>query len=289
VSLKRLIPASAVIASFAALAAGSAATPAVAPATPELSTLGARSTKFGITISTNWAGYAITAPPSSSGSSGMSFTDVAATWVQPKATCQVGEASSSAFWVGLGGFDDSSQALEQTGTEADCTAAGKETYSAWYEMVPANPVRVRLKIAPGDKIRAAVLVVGQQVLVSVKNLTRHKKFSKRLPLVQPLDTTSAEWIAEAPSLCPPSGRCSVVPLTNFGSVTFANAAAIGDGHPGTISDPTWVSTQVALAGDPAPSPGRVANTHGALPGTLSPDGRSFSVAWQPSLTPPAGG
>ena len=38
--------------------------------------------------------------------------------------------------------------------------------------------------------------------------------------------SSAEWIEEAPS----SGRGTMLPLDNFGSVTFSNASATRDGH-----------------------------------------------------------
>ena len=47
----------------------------------------------------------------------------------------------------------------------------------------------------------AVLVSGTRVAVSLKNLSTHKRFSKTFSSVAPLDTTSAEWIGEAPSLC----------------------------------------------------------------------------------------
>src|SRR5207302_9519693 len=132
----------------------------------------------------------------------------------------------------------------------DCTSQGKTSYSAWYELVPAAPVQLKLKIRPGDRVTGAVLVTGTKVVLSLKNLTRHTRFTKRFPIVQQLDTSSAEWVAEAPSICTSSGSCTVVPLTNFRSVTFSNAAAIGIGHPGTISDPAWAAAQVVLAGDP---------------------------------------
>ena len=120
--------------------------------------------------------------------------------------------------------------------------------------MPAASVPIPLKIRPGDRINAAVLVNGQTVTMSLKNLTRHTRFSKTMTLSQPLDVSSAEWIAEAPSNCTPSGRCTPVPLTRFGNVTFTNAAAIGNTHPGTITDPTWLPTAIELisGGDDEP-------------------------------------
>ena len=55
----------------------------------------------------------------------------------------------AAIWVGLGGYTVGSNALEQTGTAADCNGAGKATYYAWYELVPASSVTLKLKIFPG--------------------------------------------------------------------------------------------------------------------------------------------
>jgi hypothetical protein len=243
-------------------------------------------------ISANWAGYVATAtPPTASdpAPAPAQFTDVTGTWTQTKATCTGRETTSSALWVGLGGVDETSQGLEQLGTEADCSAAGIATYSAWYELLPADPVKLSIRIRPGDRVTAAVLSVGPQIVLSLKDLTRHTRFGKRLPSVDPLDLGSAEWIAEAPAACSAGGRrCRIVPLTNFGTVTFSRAAAIECGHPGTISDPSWSATQVSLVpnGMRAPSGAGASNTHGASPSGLSPDGRSFSVAWQ--RTPAAG-
>jgi len=233
------------------------------------------------TMSTNWAGYAVTAP-SAPGVPATSFTDVTGTWVQPRVKCVAGEVGAAAFWVGLGGWDQSSQALEQIGTEADCDRQGQVSYSAWYEIVPAGPVTLKLTIHAGDRVNGAVVASGSQVVFSLKNLTRHTRFSKRVTPSSPLDVGSAEWIAEAPSLCRSRGHCTVVPLTNFGRMSFSNAAAIGNGHPGTISDTTWSPTQVVLAPDPGAQSafGLIANTHGAIPSATSADGRSFSVSWR---------
>ncbi len=239
-------------------------------------------------VSSNWAGYVATGAgdaqrPTANG--GLSFTDVAGSWVQPQVTCSAGEVGAAAFWVGLGGSQDSSLALEQTGTEGDCNRSGKATYSAWYEFVPAGPVMVKLKVRPGDRMTGAVLVSGTKVTVTLKNLSTHKRFSKTFNSVSPLDTSSAEWIAEAPSLCSSNSRCAVVSLPNFGTTSFTNATAVANGHPGTLSDPIWSSAPIVLAPDQAAQTnfGLPANTHGAVPSSVSADGRSFAVSWQQTL------
>jgi len=184
----------------------------------------------GIDVSSNWSGYAVTGVGSTAtvASTSMSFADVTGTWTQPAATCTPGQSTSAAIWVGLGGYTVGSNALEQTGTAADCNGAGKATYYAWYELVPATSVTLKLKVFPGDKITATVLVKGTDVLVQVKNRTRHTSFTKHLQMEDP-DMTSAEWIAEAPSECTATGLCRTVPLTNFGSVTFSKLAALRNG------------------------------------------------------------
>ena len=239
-------------------------------------------------VSSNWSGYAALAPVGVSAA----FSDVTGTWVQPKVTCVAGRSDAVALWVGLGGDSEASQALEQLGTSAECNGSGTvPKYDAWWEIVPAAAVPIPLKIQPGDRVTAAVLVTGQKVTMSLKNLTRKTRFSKTQTVTQPLDVSSAEWIAEAPSSCTSSGRCRAVPLTQFGTVTFTNAAAIDNGHPGTISDPTWTAAPIELITDGGGGQffGRgdvLGPGVGAVPGVLTPDGRSFSVSWQQNVTPP---
>src|SRR5207244_4088553 len=113
----------------------------------------------------NWSGYAVadqttvvngTSDPAQTAP--IPYTSVTATWRQPGVKCRAGSASYSAFWVGLGGFSTDSQALEQTGTGADCTAEGRPTYYAWYELVPAAPITIPLRVLPGDLVTASVNV-----------------------------------------------------------------------------------------------------------------------------------
>jgi hypothetical protein len=249
--------------------------------------------------SQNWSGYVANA------SSGTRFSSVTGSWVQPTASCTSGRGYS-AFWVGLGGSNSNSasavspaygtppgatsgsgqaQALEQAGTEADCTSSGQAKYFAWYELVPAAPVKVGLTIKPGDHISTRVSVSGSTVTINLSDQTSGQSVSKTLTMSNP-DTSSAEWIAEAPSSCSQGvSSCSPLPLTNFGTVKFTHATATtGDGHTGPISDPAWNATQVALQSSPAGYGGpqfssNSGSSAGATPSSLSSDGASFSVAW----------
>jgi hypothetical protein len=262
---------------------------ALAPITVALGAAVAAAAAFaaptaGIDVSSNWSGYAVTGVGSTAtvASTSMSFTDVTGTWTQPAAVCTPGESTSAAMWVGLGGYTVGSNALEQAGTAADCSSSGKATYYAWYELVPASSVTLKLKIFPGDRITATVLAKGNDVLVQLKNRTRHTAFTKHLPMESP-DLTSAEWIAEAPSECTASGLCRTVPLTNFGSVTFSKVATLGNGQGGTLSGPGWESTPIQLVprarrffGDVDAS---ATSAAGASPTSLSADGSTFTVNW----------
>jgi hypothetical protein len=144
-----------------------------------------------------------------------------------------------------------------------------------------------MTVRPGDRITAAVLIQGTQVTLQLTNATRHVRVTRRVTAPQ-LDLTSAEWIAEAPSTCTASGRCRTLPLANFGSVSFARAAATGDAHAGTITDPAWGGTPIVLAESgggglgPFTTDQPSSSRSGATPGTLSADGRSFAVAWRPA-------
>jgi hypothetical protein len=232
--------------------------------------------------SANWSGYVVT-------QSGTSYTSVTATWKEPTVTCGAEDAGeSSAFWVGLGGSSQTSQALEQVGTSADCDATtGRPSYYAWYELVPADSVTIKLIVHPGDTLTTSVNVLaGTTIELQVKNRTRHTTFTTKLPFATP-DLTSAEWIAEAPSACGNGNNCRQIPLSNFGSVSFTKIAALGNSAGGTLTtNPGWTSTAISLIPDGSsrgyfPGPNRFAaranSTAGAIPSTPSTDGKSFAV------------
>ena len=79
-------------------------------------------------VSSNWSGYVAVAPDGAAAA----FTDVTGTWVEPAAKCSTGRSDAAAFWVGLGGNDTDSPALEQLGTSLSCDGnSGTPTYAAW--------------------------------------------------------------------------------------------------------------------------------------------------------------
>jgi hypothetical protein len=226
------------------------------------------------TQSSNWAGYAVHR-------SGINFTRVTGTWTQPRPSCSGRAPTYSAAWVGIGGYSSSSQALEQIGTEADCTAGGRAVSSAWYELVPAPSRAIKLTINPGDRVRGTVGVNGNNVTLTLDDLTRHRSFTKRLHVAR-VDTTSAEWILEAPSVCTSAVSCHALPLADFGSAGFGSASAVTTtGHRGAITDRAWTTTKISLA----PSGRQFVSDSGAymataVPSSLSAGGSAFTVSYR---------
>ena len=198
--------------------------------------------------STNWSGYAVT---------GSRFTSVSASWKQPTATCSA--TAYSSFWVGLDG--DTSNTVEQTGTDADCSGKSPQYY-AWYEMYPKFPVNLSQPVAPGDTMTASVTTDGRgNFTLTISdasrgwtNVTKAKLKSAKL--------SSAEVIAEAPSS---SG--GVLPLANFGTASFTAAKANGS----LLTSTTPNIDPITMANG---------STVKAQPGSIS--GGAFSVTWKHS-------
>ncbi|MGO9976606.1 MAG: G1 family glutamic endopeptidase [Solirubrobacteraceae bacterium] len=228
--------------------------------------------------SENWSGYAVHA-------NGVTFKKVSGGWRQPGAACTQGESSYAAFWVGLGGYNLNSNALEQIGTEVDCVAGVGEEVYAWYELVPQDSDSIHMTIRPGDLIGASVQARGPRVTLTLTDRTRHKSFAKTL-VANPIDLSSAEWIAEAPSECENNGQCQTLTLADFGSATFSGAGATTEnGRTGAISSPMWDATKIVLSAGTSRfvSDGAAAGDGVlATPSALRSGGSAFTVTYSGS-------
>jgi len=198
--------------------------------------------------SSNWSGYA------AHGVKG-TFTNVAASWVEPTGKCTSATTYSS-FWVGLDGYHSNS--VEQTGSSVDCSS-GSPVYYAWYEMFPKFPKKLKLTISPGDHITASVTTDshGSFTMKLTDTTTGHGQTVVKMLASAKLK--SAEVIAEAPS----SGT-GVLPLTNFGKVNFSNASMNGGSLTAANSDKI---TMVLSNGHPKATPSAITG------------GNAFSVTW----------
>jgi hypothetical protein len=161
-----------------------------------------------VAASENWAGYAAAGAPGS-------FTRVSAAWTEPTVSCNAGQTFAS-FWVGLDG--DGTSTVEQTGTEADC-ANGAASYQGWFEMFPAAPVFFSKTVKPGDAMSASVVGNGGGAFTLTLTDSTRGWTKTTHQTSDAAQLGSAEIIAEAPS----SGAGAVLPLSDFGAVTFTDA------------------------------------------------------------------
>jgi hypothetical protein len=193
--------------------------------------------------SDNWSGYV-------AHGRGVAFRSVAGSWTQPAGTCPGGYPTWSAAWVGLGGYNLQSTALEQIGTELDCSVSGHAVLSAWYELIPALPVGIPIAVRPGDRISASVIVSGGLVSMHLADRTDRQTFSRTVR-TDSIDISSADWIMEAPSECDPFGNCLTMPLADFGSMRLSGARAqTTGGRWGSIASLLWRRTSITLLPDP---------------------------------------
>jgi hypothetical protein len=234
-------------------------------------------------VSDNWSGYVVTAHKP--------FRRVVGAWVEPKVACEGATHRYSAFWVGIGGFESNAGGLEQIGTEADCANGHSASYS-WYELLPAGEVTLKVPVHPGDHIAASVTVNGKEVALHLHDLTTGKSFARTVPVHSP-DTSSAEWIAEAPSECAGSGQhCHVLPLADFSSVSFLGAtAATQGGATSPIDSASFHAYEVTLKSNGACFGGPVCVVSSAYrgeqatPSGLTDAGSSFSITWEQGHAP----
>jgi Peptidase A4 family len=167
-----------------------------------------------VVTSSNWAGYVAT------GSNG-TFTSVSSNWTQPVGHCTGGGGKYAAFWVGLDGY--SSPTVEQIGTEVDCSGF-LPRYYAWYEMYPGAAVNFSNPVSPGDQFSGSVTYQGGSTFKLVLTDTTKRWTQTVSGTLSSPALSSAEAIAEAPC-CTFNG--GILPLTNFGTVSFTSAMANG--------------------------------------------------------------
>jgi hypothetical protein len=205
--------------------------------------------------STNWSGYAALA--TTTGKKAQTVTDVKGSWTVP-AVSGVG-TTYSAFWIGIDGY--SSNTVEQIGTDSN-VINGAAQYSAWYEIYPKYPVTIPITISAGDKITAEVSYASRAFTLTITDTTTAKTFTTTQKCPQAA-LSSAEWIAEAP------WSSGVLPLANFGTVTFTGCSATIGGNTASISGfPNDAINMVTSSGATKASTGSLTN-----------GGADFSVTW----------
>lgn len=213
--------------------------------------------------SSNWSGYAV--------QDASKFTQVTGKWTQPTSTCTSSAPTYASFWIGIDGYVSNS--VEQLGTDSDC-ASGSPRYYAWYEMFPANSVNLsttKYPVKAGDHLTSSVSRSGTTYTLS---LSSSEGWTFSITKSQSgLKNSSAEWIAESPSLCNASS-CTLAKLTDFGIVHWTGAEAAVGGALEAVSSFTADSGPHKIIKETS---GGVTE---AQPSALGSTGETFSITWK---------
>lgn len=220
--------------------------------------------------SSNWAGYAVTNGP---------YTSISGSWTIPTLASSH-NATSSATWLGIDGFDNAS--LIQTGVEQDYYK-GAQHDTVWWTTsdngFAEQSFPTTLTVSPGDEVTASIAETGPGTwtIGFTDETTGVSSTMTGISYSGPLD--SAEWVVENPGLSANGVHAHEGPFANYGKVTFDHAS-------------------VGVDGGKASSPGFVASTSGSDAGLMiehshvvsapslpDSDNDGFSVAY--GSTPPA--
>ena len=202
--------------------------------------------------SRNWSGYASTQG---------TFTAVSGTWTVPDGNSAGGAFGADATWVGIGGVR--SRDLIQAGTQESISGNGRVHYEAWIELLPRPSRAVPLTVKPGDVVAVSIEETSPDAWsIGFVNQTTGDTYQQTISYTS--SHSSVEWVEEAPS----ASRRGVLPLDNFGTITFSNASAVRDGERLSPS---------ALGARPITMIDRTGQSI-AVPSPLSADGTSFSIS-----------
>lgn len=199
--------------------------------------------------SRNWAGFAAT---------GGTFTAVSGAWTVPNVSAG-STPGADATWVGIGGVGTTD--LIQAGTDST-VQGGRVVYTAWMETLPQASQTVPLAVGAGDSVSVSITQQANgawQILI--RNTTTGQTYQQNVTYSS--SRSSAEWIEESPAV----GRRLLLPLDNFGKVTFTNATTVENGQ----------QRSIAQAGGQAITMYNAAEQPLAQPSALSANGTSFTV------------
>lgn len=202
----------------------------------------------------NWSGYvAVTKKKNHLSPKYNSVTEVLGTWIVPEVSASARGDTYSSAWVGIDGFANS--VVEQIGTEHD-VINGQPVYFAWFEMFPADSQLIEgFPVEKGDKIEGIVTYKGLDhsgnncFRLIIKNHTRRVKFGVLQSTLAgyPAHLSSADWIVEAPAISISDKCIGILPLANFGAISFKNCQASINGRKGAIENRHWSNVAISMA------------------------------------------
>jgi hypothetical protein len=185
-----------------------------------------------------WSGYVAS---SDLGNPQSAVTGIRASWIVPNVFTTSIDTYSSA-WIGIGGFQPD-KSLIQTGTEHDYVN-GREFYSAWYEILPDQAIRIEdMSISPGDLITALIELINPQTnewKIEIKDITKNQEFS--INLIYNSSRITAEWIIERPTV-----NNQISSLANFGSLNFTECYATINTKTASLGE--YPHSQVTMTND----------------------------------------
>ncbi|MBA3823236.1 MAG: hypothetical protein H0X24_04915 [Ktedonobacterales bacterium] len=163
--------------------------------------------------SANWSGY--TLPP-------VGVTGVRAQWTEPQLSGT--PDTSSAIWVGIGGWDATFNDVVQVGVRPYLRVDGTQSHRIWYETLPPNSWHLTdLTVAPGDAITASVTLVPSstnQWQLALHDTTSGVSFAQTVTHTSA--RSYADIIVEDPNATTNNGP-PYYAFTHFSPITFTSA------------------------------------------------------------------
>ena len=182
--------------------------------------------------SSNWSGYAVTGKGP--------YTNVTGSWTVPAVQRpRKSLYGFSAAWVGIDGFLQGDASLIQTGTEQDYF--GGASYNAWWTSSAQGYAEQVItsgcttggaacgQVAPGDAMSASITLASGSGTITLADSAAGHAWSYTTTIAYSGPATSAEWIMEAPS-----SSFGVLPLANYGTVTF-DPGTVNGVNPGLVA------------------------------------------------------
>ncbi|MCJ1317723.1 hypothetical protein MMC15_003049 [Xylographa vitiligo] len=190
----------------------------------------------GVGYSQNWAGAILDSP------AGETFNYVHGTFTVPKSCPPPGSGDGSwgsAAWVGLGGANN--EVLIQAiivSTVNSSSGVTMESYSAFYEWIPAGATSVDLEVSAGDEIALTVSSNsdGTNGTIIIKNKSTGQNFHSVITMPAPdsyINGTTAEWIVEDYMV-----DTGFIPMADFETVNFKDCVAKTDSESFGIGNAT---------------------------------------------------
>jgi len=224
---------------------------------PKKASNGPADGKKDVEYSTNWTGAVLVATKAT-------YKSVTGTFTVPTPKEPSGGSSSTSYsssaWVGIDG-DTCGSAILQTGL--DFTVRGTTvSYDAWYEWFPDYAYDFTgISFSAGDSVTLTVTATSTKAgSATITNNTKGTTVTKSITSTSALCEENAEWIVEDYE-----EGSSLVPLSNWGTVTFTGASA------GTVSG-TSVSPSGATLID-------LESENGSVISSVSVSGSSVAVTY----------